>query len=77
MEEFVTDEWDLSMVLTPNDISDNILLSTNKIARYYAQIFVDKGLLCRVVIDGRIYYTRREWYKLLRKYNDLKDVIIK
>lgn len=77
MEKFITEEWDISMVLTPNEISSKVLRSTNKIARYYSQLFVDNGMLCRVVIDGRIHYTRGEWYPLLKKYSSLNDVEIK
>lgn len=75
MEKFIDEEWDLSMVLTPEDICKRFLWS-NRISRYYSQIFVDRGVLCRIVIDGRIYYTKSDWYDILKKYSSLNDVKI-
>lgn len=75
MAEFIENEWDSSMVLDPTFLSDKFSLS-NRESRYYAQKFVDRGILCKIKIENSIYYVKSEWYDILRKYNDLDNVRI-
>ncbi len=72
---WIESEWDLQTIHDPAFISKKFDL-TNREARYYAQKFVDKGTLCKITIEGRIYYAKAEWYVLLRRYNALDDVKI-
>lgn len=72
---WIRDEWDVHIIQDPAYISKKFGL-TNREARYYAQKFVDKGVLCKVMIEGRIYYAKAEWYVILRQYNALDDVKI-
>lgn len=73
--KFIEDEWDTSMVLDPAYLEKKFVL-TNRESRYYAQKFVDKGVLCKIKIDNSIYYAKAEWFAILRKYNDLDNVKI-
>jgi hypothetical protein len=75
MEEFINNDWDLHQVYDADFLSTKFNWS-GKIARYYAQQFVDCGVLCRIVIDGRIYYSKRDWFIILKKYSSLNDVKI-
>jgi len=72
---WIENEWDLQTIHDPAFISKKFDL-TNREARYYAQKFVDDGTLCKITIEGRIYYAKAEWYVLLRRYNALDDVKI-
>jgi Fic family protein len=72
---WIESEWDLQTIHDSAFISKKFDL-TNREARYYAQKFVDKGTLCKITIEGRIYYAKAEWYDLLRRYNALDDVQI-
>lgn len=73
IEEFAENDWDISQVFEPSDISKRFNWS-NKTARYYAGLLVDRGILCNVKIDGFIYYTKACWYIQLRKYSVLDNV---
>lgn len=75
MEEFITNDWDLHDVYDAQFFCEKFNWN-GKIARYYAQLFVDKGVLCRIVIEGRIYYAKGDWYTILHKYSSLNDVKI-
>lgn len=72
---WIKDEWDLHIIHDPEYISKKFDLS-NREARYYADKFVDKGVLCRIKIELSVYYAKAEWYVLLRKYNALDNVKI-
>ena len=73
--DFIDKEWDISMVLDPAFLEEKFGL-TNRESRYYAQKFVDKGILCKIKIENSIYYAKADWHIILRKYNDLDDVKI-
>jgi len=70
---WVEEDFDISMVYDPTFISKKFNL-TNRESRYYAGKLVDSGILCKVKVDGLIYYTKACWYFQLRKYNALDDV---
>jgi hypothetical protein len=72
---WIRDEWDVHIIHDPAYISKKFDL-TNREARYYAQKFVDKGVLCKIKIDNSIYYAKAEWYVILRQYNALDNVKI-
>jgi hypothetical protein len=73
--EWANSEWDISQVYDPAFISKKFKL-TNRESRYYAGKLVDSGILCKVKVDGFIYYVKACWFVQLRKYNALDDVKI-
>lgn len=72
---WIENDFDISKVYDPAFVSKKFNL-TNREARYYCQKAVDSGMLCKVTIDGNVYYARAEWYKILRKYQVLDNVKI-
>jgi hypothetical protein len=72
---WIKDEWDILTIHDPQFIQKKFGL-TNREARYYAQKFVDKGVLCKIKIENSIYYAKAEWYVILRQYNALDNVKI-
>lgn len=73
--DWIEKEWDIFTIHDPTYISKKFDL-TNREARYYAQKFVDKGVLCKIKIESSIYYAKAEWYVILRQYNALDNVKI-